>query len=253
MSVVSPNPSVHSYYERYWTEAGYNPERDLALPSVRRLFEKHVDEAHVCLDVGCGDGGTAGLHLAKHARGYVGVDVSSEAVEKAKARGLDAHQVEDASRLPFSDSSFDVAVCIEVLEHLFDPRAAAVEILRVLRPGGKLIATVPNAAHWRDRLDMLVGQWKPRGDALGTAEPWRSPHIRFFSRRALERMLLQAGFSEVATGGHTDAPLLSHLPVARRLIRNTEPASPYRWLVRIAPSLVSPGLWAVAQNNDGRS
>ena len=50
---------------------------------------------------------------------------------------------------------FTVVVCFEVLEHLFAPHLAVAEMHRVLEPGGVLIATVPNVAYWRRRLDFL--------------------------------------------------------------------------------------------------
>lgn len=49
----------------------------------------------------------------------------------------------DGNRLPFGDASFDTVLCTEVLEHLPDPGAVLGEIARVLKPGGRLLATVP--------------------------------------------------------------------------------------------------------------
>ncbi len=49
--------------------------------------------------------------------------------------------VGDAHRLPFSSGAFDALVCTEVLEHLLDPSAAASEMIRVLKPGGRLALT----------------------------------------------------------------------------------------------------------------
>lgn len=51
--------------------------------------------------------------------------------------------VADAANMPFQDSVFDYVICSEVLEHVPDPRRVLAEIHRVLRPGGKLLATVP--------------------------------------------------------------------------------------------------------------
>ncbi|KKQ77576.1 MAG: Methyltransferase type 11 [Parcubacteria group bacterium GW2011_GWC1_38_6] len=45
--------------------------------------------------------------------------------------------------LPFDDSSFDIVLCMVVLEHLEDPKKAIAEMLRVLRPGGKILISVP--------------------------------------------------------------------------------------------------------------
>lgn len=247
MAGGTDNPHYGDYYETYWTEEGYNPRRSQTPQSLETLLRQHVRRTDDCIDVGCGDGGTSGVWLAQHAARYVGVDVSSTAVAKARAKGLSAEHIADAASLPFPDESFDVAVCVEVFEHLFTPHAAAAEIFRVLRPGGCLIATVPNAIHWRERIDMLLGHWKPRGDDLGTVEPWRSPHIRFFSQRTLKRMLLHAGFSRVDTGGLADAPFLIHIPVVRRLLRTARPSRLYLRAVALAPSLVSPGIWTLAR------
>ncbi|MDP8922782.1 MAG: class I SAM-dependent methyltransferase [Chloroflexota bacterium] len=49
--------------------------------------------------------------------------------------------VGDAHRLPFGDDTVDAIVCTEVFEHLVDPAAAAREMIRVLKPGGKLVLT----------------------------------------------------------------------------------------------------------------
>ena len=100
-----------------------------------------------------------------------------------------------------ADSSFDVVVCSEVLEHLLMPHLAAAQALRVLRDNGRMIVTVPNIAYWRDRVDAVFGLWQPGGDDLGRAEPWRSPHIRFFTPASLRRMLLEVGFDRVDIAG----------------------------------------------------
>lgn len=195
-----------------------------------------------CLDVGCGDGGSSGVYLQAKAHSYVGVDVSRQAVELAASRGLDARVIEDASSLPFPDGSFDVVVCLEVLEHMFEPQLAVHEAVRVLKPGGRFIATVPNAAHWRDRLDMLAGVWQPGGDDRGRSEPWRSPHIRFFRPATLKRMLEGAGFAEVQVWGRP-TPMFARVPKVPA--KRVGPAS--RLAVRVAPAVFATGIAVVAE------
>ena len=155
--------NVRDYYERYWSAEGFHPTGETT-PALARLFERWVPAGARCLDVGCGDGRTSGLWLLDHGCSYEGVDVSAQAVEEARQLGLQAGQIDDAGRLPFEDGSFDVVVCIEVLEHLFAPLDAVWEMARVLRPGGLLIVTVPNVAYWRRRVDMaLSGTMEPSG------------------------------------------------------------------------------------------
>jgi SAM-dependent methyltransferase len=157
--------TVHDYYQRYWSEGGFAPTGHHADWKLTEMFERVVTPDRDALDVGCGDGSKSGTWLSAHALSYVGVDVSQPAIELARAGGLDARVINDASELPFADGSFDVVVISEVLEHLFDPLGAAREVRRVLRANGDLLVTVPNVAHWRVRADMaILGRWHPGGD-----------------------------------------------------------------------------------------
>jgi SAM-dependent methyltransferase len=232
-----------NYYEHYWNAGGYNPRREDTPESLRLLFQRYVGANDDCLDLGCGDGGTSGVYLAEHSQSYLGVDVSEAAIKVAQARGLNAMRIDDASVLPFEAESFDVVVCSEVLEHLFEPQFATAEAFRVLRPEGRLIVTVPNAAYWRDRVDALFGVWQPGGDDRGRAEPWRSPHIRFFRPVTLKRMLLGAGFDHVEVSG-LPSPLLGRVPQLRRIAR--QPSVLARIAAQLWPSLLAGGVGAVA-------
>jgi SAM-dependent methyltransferase len=235
---------VKPYYDIYWSDSSFEQSPNLT-PPLRALMAAHVRPGARCLDVGCGDGTTAGPWLLQRGCRYVGVDVSETAVQRAAGLGLDARLVDDASSLPFDDASFDAALAVEVLEHLFAPHLAAGEILRVLRPGGVLIVTVPNVAYWRRRLDLAVfGRWNPFGDDLSVEQPWRDPHIRFFNPWSLRRMLLATGFERVAVQGHGGA-VLRDLPAARRLWRG-RPSPLYRAAERRLPALLGLRVGAVA-------
>lgn len=237
--------SVQDFYDRYWSSEGYNPAGGLS-PSVRRIYEAHIRSDDDCLDLGCGNGRTNGPWLTEHAGSYVGVDVSENALDQASAIGLDVRKIADATMLPFTSESFDVVVCTEVLEHLYDPETAAKEIRRVLRPGGRTVITVPNGIHWRIRSDLLIGRWNPRGDDRGAQEPWRSPHVRFFSPKTLARMLAKVGLEVVEDGGITELPFVVDIPGLRRLSRGSGPGPVYRRLYQRVPSLFAAGLYAVA-------
>ncbi len=199
--------SIKTYYETYWSPTGFNPKGYIK-PPLETLFRRHLSPGNRCLDLGCGDGRTCGTWLTNRGYTYVGVDVSETAVRSAQQAGLDAVRIDDAAQLPFADGSFDAVISVEVLEHLFDPKAAAAEMFRVLQPGGRAIITVPNVAYWRRRLELLLlGRWNPMGDEKGAREPWRDPHIRFFNASSLHHMLQAAGFSQVLVSGHAGAVL----------------------------------------------
>jgi SAM-dependent methyltransferase len=236
---------VKAYYDRYWSDDGFQPVGGDLNPPLRALLERSIQPGARCLDVGCGDGRTVGPWLLEQGCRYVGVDVSEAAVGQATAAGLDARRIEDASVLPFEDGSFDAGLIIEVLEHLFAPHLAVAELHRVLRPGGVLVATVPNVSYWRRRLDLaLLGRWNPFGDDLSVEQPWRDPHVRFFNLGSMDRMLRQAGFVSVATQGQGGA-VLRDLPLVRRF-GSGRPSAAYAAAERLLPSLLGLRVGAVA-------
>ena len=93
------------------------------------------------LDVGCG----TGHHLAGlAARGFnvAGVDGSAAMLDEARRANPDVELLQsDVDALPFDDASFDLILCIEVLRYIPDPYRCIEEMARVLRPGGRCLAT----------------------------------------------------------------------------------------------------------------
>jgi methionine biosynthesis protein MetW len=232
--------SSAAYYDEFWSAA--QQPRYVPDPQLWSLMFRQVTPTTRCLDVGCGTGNSYAPELTRRAGMYLGVDVSAEAVAAAQASGLNAQTISDAAQLPFADDSFDLVVCVEVLEHLFAPHEAVREIRRVLRPGGRLVASTPNIAYWRLRANLLCGVWNPIGDELSLEQPWRDPHIRFFTTRTLERMLRAAGFSSVRVGAH-NGRLLDHLTSRPT---NFGQSRAYAWLERRFPALLGLTLHAEA-------
>jgi len=224
-------------YDNYWRGQEWQPTRDLSCVEQRLLRDLVGTESRV-LDLGCGDGAHYGTYVQQRAAQYLGLDVSGEAVTQARSRGLLA-QVHDLNEpLPVANDSFDVVLCFEVLEHLIEPEEAVREAHRVLRDGGVFLSSVPNvaAAHWRVEL-MVRGRFVPGGSPASFDEPWRDPHIRFFTCASIVRLLYKCGFREVRLWGENccfpvDMPYLSRLCraqpwLAQRLRRCFEPLG--RW------------------------
>ena len=147
---------------------------------------------------GCGVGAYV-EHLVPHAGRVVGLDIETERVCEARQRLEQAHLRADflsgaGEDLPFSDRSFDLVLSHEVLEHVQDDRAAIREMVRVLRPGGRLVLFCPNrgypyethGVYWRGRyhfgniplVNYLPRRWRDR----------LAPHVRVYSRGDLERL-----------------------------------------------------------------
>lgn len=100
--------------------------------------------ASTLLDAGC-SAGYATVHFAEHVGNAAGIDVDEDAILEARAKYPEIDfQVAPLERIPHPDESFDVVVCLDVLEHVSDDGTAVEELFRVLRPGGTLILTTPH-------------------------------------------------------------------------------------------------------------
>lgn len=122
------------------------------------------------LSVGCGEGYLARqITKAK----VVGIDLSEEAIRRAKVKNAGSKHVfltADAHALPFETNTFSKAECSEVLEHLFDPRLALNELLRVTKADAALVFSIPNepliekikTLTWSLRLEKLLLPEVPR-------------------------------------------------------------------------------------------
>lgn len=144
------------------------------------------------LENGCG----VGIYL-KHLSPHVGFAVGLEyELERARlARQVGEHVLGAAGEwLPFPDQSFDLILSHEVLEHVTDDRAAVEEMVRVLRPGGRIVLFVPNrgypfethGVYWRGRYhfgNIPLVNYLPRRQRDRLA-----PHVRIYSASDLERL-----------------------------------------------------------------
>jgi SAM-dependent methyltransferase len=147
------------------------------------LFQAAIGRGRRVLDLGCRSGALT-RHFLDGNR-VVGVDVDRAALAKAEALGIETVVADVEEPLPFPDSSFDAVVAGELFEHLRFPRDLVSEILRVLRPGGVLAGSVPNAFNVQNRLRFLRGL-PPERDRT---------HLHMFRAADLEELL--AGFADL--------------------------------------------------------
>lgn len=145
------------------------------------------------LDVGCGSGLLATLANPIFREIY-GVDISSTAVEIARKHGVNAkvHNLNDTP-LPWANDFFDVVTALAVLQYVYDLDFVLAELVRVLKPGGRLFACVPNMrALWRLWRLTIRGTF-PRTslDSIGND----GGTIHYFCTRNLEDLIQQHGMT----------------------------------------------------------
>lgn len=151
------------------------------------------------LDVGCGTGGNLEM-LAKFGSAE-GVDVSDDALEFCRRKGLKAHKGL-AESLPFADESFDVVTALDVVEHLDDDIAGLSEMYRVLRTGGKTLIFVP-AFMWL---------WGVQDDV--------SNHRIRYTKAQITKRLKQAGF-EIERATYANISFFAPILAGRTLMKIT--------------------------------
>jgi SAM-dependent methyltransferase len=138
------------------------------------------------LDVGCGDGALAALLTVPR---VVCVDQSYAAVDAARARGLEASHA-DIEDLPFDDASFDVVMCNWMLYHVADLDRGLSEIVRVCRPGGRMIGAYNLPGHLEE-LWAAIGSRLPAESFNGeTGLPPLRRHFDTVERRVTEGQVL---------------------------------------------------------------
>ena len=149
------------------------------------FLSREVRKGGRVLDIGCGRGVLLGP-LADMGLETYGVELSEHAVRGADPRAdirIAAH-VRDAG---FKDELFDEIILWHVLEHLADPRETLEECFRLMRPGGKIIVSLPNFGSFQSRVS---------GAAWFHLDPPR--HLYHFSTGALERLLRRCGFETIS-------------------------------------------------------
>ena len=192
------------YYESYWVKRKAEEVIPPIRKSIPRSLRKYTTYGAILnrispnskiLDIGCGDGNVSQLYLR---RGQVyGLDISMEALEAAKKRGIETvnHDLNKLP-LPFENDFFDTIILTDVIEHVINPLELISEVRRVLKKNGKIIITVPNFSRfanrlrmffWGDPIDLL--HWSKYGDEI--------EHLHWFTKPKISWLLRKKEFREI--------------------------------------------------------
>ena len=173
-----------------------------------------TEDARCILDVGCGAGVTA-LELARKGYQVSGIDIAPNMIQRAQEGACLQNitcdfRVGVAEALPYGDHSFDVLIALGLLGNILDDRSVLCEMQRVLKPGGRLLVTVPNLL----ALDLLAALPKSLPIMLGSTRlrrPLRS--LGNLARRLAGRQIKPAStlrFNQCVTPGQYMAHLRRH-------------------------------------------
>ena len=149
-------------------------------------------------------------HHLSHYGAYYGIDINEKPLQVARQRGLNV-RLGSGDDIPFPDEEFDLIALLDTVEHVPNEEGVFAECHRVLKPGGKIIITVPAFMFLWSNNDVL------------------NRHERRYTRPELARKLSQHGFRMLRSSYNNFFvfPLAAGIILARRGRSEPELASPH--------------------------
>ena len=178
--------------------------------SLDRLYEDKAARSHIIselsnfknkykilnknvLELGCGLG--QNLEIFKNDNTVLGVEGLEDVAEKTRSYGIPVNVYNlEFPLTEIEPQSYDVILCLDVLEHLINPYELTKEIHRILKDDGIAIINVPNHFDWRGRIKILFGSDIDTKNFFPNSEEWNIEHIRFFTYKGFSKMLSNADF-----------------------------------------------------------
>lgn len=191
---MTKNSVENNFYESLWKQKKKHIE---AIPVPVRVIAAAdlAQGGQRLLDVGCGQGILADLIKNKYKEIY-GIEISNEIAGIAVSKGINISNINiNSEPFPYEDNFFDTVVCLDIIEHVFEPIRLLKESIRVLKKDGCLILSTPNIRYIY-HLNRLIfkGRFpKTSADNCG----YDGGHIHYFTFTDIEQLLQQAGFVSI--------------------------------------------------------
>ena len=214
-------PILYQVEETHWWYVG---RRRIIHSLVQKICNKLDKRDPRILDVGCGTG--ANLKMLATCGRAQGVDISPQAVEFCRQRGLDSVKLGAIEHLPYENDSFELVTALDVIEHLDDDVAGLREMRRVLRRNGRLLLFVP----------AFMFLWGVQDDV--------SNHRRRYTLPQLLSAVKEAGFS-VESASYANISFFLPVLVVRSLMRWLSLRADTEYGINISP-MNGPFSWLFA-------
>lgn len=210
MAIDKRKQEIEEYYQQKLTDSY---QGDFYQPRYHRFLDllKKKKKARI-LDIGCGAGD---LLLMLKEQGFEkaeGLDYSQKAKDFTEKRGLKITLCDIENETPLFKEEFDVIVCGDILEHIFEPAFFLKKIKKFLRKGGWLLISVPNAGWYLNGILLtFFPQLLRLSPAFGV---WT--HCNQFTFFTLKRFLQDSGFNVDRLAG---IPFSQPKPLKESIIR----------------------------------
>jgi SAM-dependent methyltransferase len=201
------------FYERFAPVFDERMNRYEVEKRLRLIFDDALADLPLAgvdlLDAGCGTG-LFSAEAVRRGAGVTSLDVGEQLLARVADKCDSRRVVGTVAALPFGDASFDVVICTEVIEHVENAAEGIAELVRVARPGGRIVLTTPNRV------------WQP---AIWVATQLRlRPYEgmeRWIAWRTLRARLVAAGAQVIAMRGFNAIPFVhpALYPLVDRLDR----------------------------------
>lgn len=208
---MNADPDIRGEADYKYHDAGHSGSHTYLWPTVETIARNaKANGATRVFDLGCGNGSIT-AKLAAVGLEATGMDPSNSGIEIArKAFPNCRFEVGSAYEdLAARFGRFPLVISLEVVEHLYDPRAFARSVFDLLEPGGTVVVSTPYHGYVKNCALALSGKLDQHFTAL-----WDGGHIKFWSMKTLRVLLEEAGFRDIRFERVGRIPILAKSMIA---------------------------------------
>jgi SAM-dependent methyltransferase len=208
--------------------------------ALRALKDTYGINEQAVAELGSGLG--YNLEIFRPQNRVIGVEGLVTAAEAATARGVSTITADLSAAVPLASETYDVVLCLDVLEHLMDPGHCLKEAHRILRTDGIIAVNVPNHFSLSGRINIVAGSGADSVKFFPNHPDWENPHVRFFRHSSILQLMARSGFRIEAdwTGKFPSIPIIRRWPVVQR-------SKFAKFLAQRFPELFAGGFFIVAR------